>query len=215
MKEKIVSALKTEYANLGLGQKAFDGVASFLEKTVTDEAGIDAAIKEAHVSALLKSIQGETDTLRTAKSTAEAALADYKQKHPEKQETNDSIYETRLKTLEDQLKEQKEQFAQKEKELAVKGIKAQVAELMKKNGSTNEFILELVMNEMVVKDGDTVEALATANKAVYDAKFTKAYGNGVLPRRAEQHSEQYKKGDYNSIAESLRKRGLLPKKENQ
>ena len=38
MKTKILNALRTEYANLGLGDKAFDGVASFLEKTITEEA---------------------------------------------------------------------------------------------------------------------------------------------------------------------------------
>ena len=38
MKEKILVALKTKYSNLGFGAKALDGVASILEKSVTDES---------------------------------------------------------------------------------------------------------------------------------------------------------------------------------
>ena len=34
MKTKIANALKTKYATLGLSQKAFDGVAAILEKTI-------------------------------------------------------------------------------------------------------------------------------------------------------------------------------------
>lgn len=59
MREKIVSALKTKYSNLGFGDKAFDGVASYLEKTVTDETQIETAISGVEI--LLKSFQGDID----------------------------------------------------------------------------------------------------------------------------------------------------------
>ena len=70
MKDKILNALRTEYANLGLGEKAFDGVASFLEKTVTEEDKIAEAVKEESVRNLLKSIQGESDSLRNKAAQA-------------------------------------------------------------------------------------------------------------------------------------------------
>lgn len=45
MKEKILVALKTKYSNLGFGAKALDGVASILEKSVTDESQIETAVR--------------------------------------------------------------------------------------------------------------------------------------------------------------------------
>ena len=55
MKTKILSKLKTKYSNLGFGEKAFDGVADYLSKTVTEESQIEAAI--AGVEPLLKAFQ--------------------------------------------------------------------------------------------------------------------------------------------------------------
>jgi hypothetical protein len=40
MKEKIIQALKNRYRNLGLSDKAFEGVATHLEPSITDEANI-------------------------------------------------------------------------------------------------------------------------------------------------------------------------------
>ena len=66
MKEKILSALKTKYKNLGFGDKAFDGVAEYLSGNVTEESQIETAI--AGVEILLKSFQGDIDKVRTEKS---------------------------------------------------------------------------------------------------------------------------------------------------
>jgi len=81
MKSKILLALKTKYANKGFGDKAFDGVAEFLSKTVTDEAGIETAI--AGVEVLLTGFQSEADKVRTEKSALQKQLDDYKAAHPE------------------------------------------------------------------------------------------------------------------------------------
>ena len=62
MKAKILTALKTKYSNLGFGDKAFDGVADFISKTVTEETQIETAT--AGVEPLLKAFQGELDKLR-------------------------------------------------------------------------------------------------------------------------------------------------------
>ena len=78
MKAKILNALKTKYANLGLGDKAFDGVASFLEKTITKEEEIEGVITREDTATLLKSIQGETDSLRTKHAQAVKDFEDYK-----------------------------------------------------------------------------------------------------------------------------------------
>lgn len=64
MKEKILAALKTKFKNLGFGDKAFDGVADYLSKTVTEETQIETAI--GGVEPLLKSFQGEIDSRVTS-----------------------------------------------------------------------------------------------------------------------------------------------------
>lgn len=67
MKTKILGALKTKYANLGFNQKALDGVASVLEKTITEEAQIDDAV--ANIEPMLKVFQADIDRMRTEHTT--------------------------------------------------------------------------------------------------------------------------------------------------
>jgi hypothetical protein len=59
MKSKILAALKTKYKTLGFSDKALDGVADMLAKTVTEETAIDAAIEG--VEPFLKALQGDAD----------------------------------------------------------------------------------------------------------------------------------------------------------
>ena len=40
MKEKILAALKTKFANLGFSEKTLEQVADYLGQTVTDDNGI-------------------------------------------------------------------------------------------------------------------------------------------------------------------------------
>lgn len=72
MKEKILNALKTEYKNLGLSAKAFDGVAEFYSKTITEESQIEEKIKEAEP--MLKMIQGEADRVRNDSQSSKTEL---------------------------------------------------------------------------------------------------------------------------------------------
>lgn len=84
MKQKIIDALKTEYASLGFSDKTINRLAEYVQGKVEKEDDIATAIKGDDVKLIAKSIQGELDGLKRAKETAEAALADYKAKHPEK-----------------------------------------------------------------------------------------------------------------------------------
>ena len=74
MKQKIIAALKTRYKNIGLGEKAFDGVAAFLEKTVTKEEDIEAAVAGDDVAALVRAIQGDQDSLRARNTELQRSL---------------------------------------------------------------------------------------------------------------------------------------------
>lgn len=81
MKEKILVALKTKYKTFGFGDKAFDGVADYLSKTVTEESAIETAI--GGVESLLKAFQGDIDTVRNEKSGLQKQLDELKAKGDE------------------------------------------------------------------------------------------------------------------------------------
>ena len=78
MKQKIIAALKTRYKNIGLGEKAFDGVAAFLEKTVTKEEDIEATVAGDDVAALVRAIQGDQDSLRARNTELQRSLDELK-----------------------------------------------------------------------------------------------------------------------------------------
>lgn len=78
MKEKILVALKTKYKTFGFGNKAFDGVADYLSKTVTEESQIETVTSG--VEGLLKAFQGDIDTVRNEKSGLQRQLDELKKK---------------------------------------------------------------------------------------------------------------------------------------
>lgn len=78
MKTKILVGLKTKYKTFGFSDKAFDGVADYLSKTVTEESQIETAISG--VEGLLKAFQGDIDTVRNEKSGLQKQLDELKNK---------------------------------------------------------------------------------------------------------------------------------------
>ncbi len=85
MKTKIADALKTKYKNLGFGDKAIDGVADFLSKSVTKEEEIEATATGAE--ALLKAFQGDID--KRVNDAITAAKAKWQDDHkPEPPKTD-------------------------------------------------------------------------------------------------------------------------------
>lgn len=65
MKNKIKAALQQgQYKNLGLDEKAFEGVAAYLATSITDEAEIETKVNSDEVKALLKSFQSVADAAR-------------------------------------------------------------------------------------------------------------------------------------------------------
>lgn len=63
MKQKILEALKTKYSKFGFSQKVLDGVASALEKTITDESKIEEHIDG--LEPLFAVFQSDGDRSRT------------------------------------------------------------------------------------------------------------------------------------------------------
>lgn len=207
MKEKIASELRNRYSNLGLGDKAFHGVASFLEKTVTREEDIADAVAADDVRALLTAIQGETDRLRADKSAAEKAL---KEARENAKETEESEVAALLKQMQAEQAALKAELEQSRKETRTKEILSGVRERMRSAGSDNDFILNLVLKDAQVGDGDTVDSLAAKYKAAYDENYKAAYGDGPAPRGGVHRTEGYRKGDFADAVRMLQNEGLLP-----
>lgn len=88
MKKKIEDALKTEFKELGLSDKTIGRLAEYVQGLVEKEEDIATAVKRDDVKLIAKSIQGELDGLKKAKEKADADLADYKAKHPDKTDTD-------------------------------------------------------------------------------------------------------------------------------
>ena len=220
MKEKILDALKTNYANLGLGDRAFDGVASFLEKTITDEKDIITRIQGDDVALLLKGIQGETDTLRTARSKAEKDLNDYKKAHPSApaKETNEDGEQKPDETAA-ALKKMLEKISALEARNAELDKKAHRAEIvsglrsaLKAVSCDSDPILDLVLSSAEIGDDSTVESLTAPMKSAYQEKYKLFYGNGAVPPVGSgSHPEPYKKGKFAKVVEGLIAEGALEK----
>ena len=70
--------IRDRYKTFGFGDKAFDGVADYLSKTVTEESQIETAISG--VEGLLKAFQGDIDTVRNEKSGLQKQLDELKTK---------------------------------------------------------------------------------------------------------------------------------------
>lgn len=209
MKNKIIAALKTTYANLGLSDKAFDGVASMIEKTIEKEEDIAAAIATPEVSALVKAIQGESDALRTKNAQMSKELESLKKQVAEpKPEFGDDGDDknaqllARIEAMESALKA-------KEDKLKLETRLSAIREKLKEGGSENDNILGLVMKDASLKDDETDDAAVERLKGVYDATYKQFYGDGAVPPTGNKTGNKNEHPDQ-SLIDALRKSGKLP-----
>jgi len=217
MKTKILNALKTEYANLGLGDKAFDGVASFLEKTITDEAKIQDEIKTELVKNLLKSIQGESDSLRNRATKAEKDLEDYKKLHPETTPPTPPTPPTETeneKKLREQYEELKKRMDDAENARNNETTLASVrSRLETKEGCTNKGILNSVLKGFALNKDETEDAAIARLKEDYNRTYTETFGTSPVPPRGGGSGEGDAAAEAKAKNDWLRQQGLLPKEE--
>jgi hypothetical protein len=189
MKTKILNALKTEYAKMGLGDKAFDGVASFLVKTITKEEDIDGVIKSEDTRNLLKAFQGESDSLRNRAAQLQKDLDAYKQSHPDKdpdEGKKDPPEEGKgnkdlLDKLEALTRRLDERDAKDREAATIASVKASVRE-----SCPDERALKLTEKLFSVKDGESNEDAAKRFKDEYDANVKEYFGGGIAPYRGER-----------------------------
>lgn len=172
MKEKIIDALKNKYSNLGFGQKAFDGVASYLEKTVTDDSQLETVISG--VEPLLKAFQSDIDRMRTEKSALQTQLEELQKAKPvdgggqgKKNEPDKTVFDAEavkadlLKTIREELAVQARQnqiIAQRTADIASKA---------KEYGIPEKFVSKLNISQ----DANLDEYFKGVKQDMMDAGF--------------------------------------------
>ena len=213
MKDKIIAALKTTYANLGLSDKAFDGVASMIEKTIEKEEDIAAAIAKPEVSALVKAIQGESDALRTKNAQMSKELESLKKQVADPKpdpkpdpgnggDDKNAQLLARIEAMESALKA-------KEDKLKLETRLSAIREKLKEGGSENDNILGLVMKDASLTDDETDDAAVERLKGVYDTTYKQFYGDGAVPPTGNKTGNKNEHPDQ-SLIDALRKSGKLP-----
>lgn len=189
MKTKILAALKTKYSNLGLSDKAFDGVAALLVKTVTKDEEIEGAVAEASVETLLKTIQSSVDAERTKASNATKALEDYKKAHPEDGGGGDNPELKQLKADFDKQKSEldnlKADYNNKVKQGQYNALRDKVKGKADELKVSNVSLWNDIISGVEVNDQTTEESLLTAVKTAYEEKLKSYIGDGAAPYRGE------------------------------
>lgn len=215
MKDKIIAVLKTTYSNLGLSDKAFGGVASILEKTVTNEEDIAAAVAAPEISALVKAIQGETDSLRGKNAQITKELDELKRQKndgPEKDEKPDgkdadtAALVAKIEAMENRMKERDEQARHDARIASIK-------EKLVSGGSKNENILGLVLKGAAISDDETDESAAERLKKEYDTTYKQFYGDGPMPPAGGGPGAEGGNPD-KALIDALVKSGKLPNEGN-
>lgn len=184
MKEKILVALKTKYKTFGFGDKAFDGVADYLSKTVTEESQIETAISG--VEGLLKSFQGDIDTVRNAKSGLQKELDELKKKienaDKDKDKDKDKEVPAWAQALIDSNKTLSEKLTAYEAEKAQAQRNSQISAVAKKYG----------IPEFMLKDRNIPENtdLDTYFKDMKQDMSNSGFQFSKAPETAEQKQEK-------------------------
>jgi hypothetical protein len=194
MIEKIKNALKTEYAKLGLGDKAFDGVASFLVKTITKEDEIDGVIKSEDTKNLLKAFQGESDSLRNRAAQLQKDLDAYKQAHPDKDDEkggkgeeggdNNAI----LNAIAALTKRLDERDAKEKRETSLSSVTAK----LKAKNCTNAGALRATLKGFSLGENETEDQAVERLEAEYNEYLADMTGSAVPPAGGAGHKDDEK-----------------------
>ena len=207
MKEKILVALKTKYKTFGFSEKAFDGVADYLSKTVTEESQIETAIDG--VEGLFKGFQGDVDFVRNEKSGLQKQLEELKKKienpnpQPKPKEEKKDDVPAWAQAIIDSNKTLSEKLAGYEQERVQAQRNAQVSAKAKEYGIPETLVPML----NIPNDADLDTFMKDAKQTFINAGF-----QGVqVPTTSEQRAEK----ENHEIAAMINKGTEEIKKQNQ
>lgn len=177
MKEKIMNSLKSTYLDMGVGEKALDGVASLLEKNINDENQITEAVKNAE--SLIKAIQSDIDRERRRASEFKKEIDELRKETSKKEEkpkedTNreDNKLLAELEALRKEQQELKERLNQKsEEENRLSLLNSVKGKLKEKN--IPEAYYNKVLENKAIKSNEEIDAIVEdMEKAYSDLKVS-------------------------------------------
>lgn len=212
MQNKYLSALKTKYASFGLSKEALDRVALQRVKTIANEDEIDADIANSETLMLImKEMQSSADSQRNRAAQLQKDLDDLKKQQPNpapNPNPQESDTSKQLQALMEMVTGMKAERDAEKKQAQNEAVIAQVHEIMKKNGCSNDFIRKATLRGIEVGENDTAESLAEKYKSIYDQNFKEAYGDGYVPPRGNGSGGN---GENDTEAETaiLKRAGLL------
>jgi len=161
MKQKILDFLKNKYKTLGFSDKAFDGVAEFLAKTITKEEDIETGT--AGVEIILKGLQGDidkrvTEAIATTKKEFDNKKDDDKTNpDPSKKKDDTPDWAKQILTGTQALQAKVEQLEKRDQQNAqLSSIKAKLSE-----AKVPEKFYKTLINGKDFKDDAELEALTT------------------------------------------------------
>lgn len=176
MKVKLLAALKTKFNNLGFGDKAFDGVADYLSKTVTEDAQIETAI--GGVEPLLKSFQGDIDKVRNEKTELQKKYDELNKNNPTPPKPADPAPEVPewAKVLQAKVE------AYEKKEAQTTLSKRVMEKLYEGKDDRQKFILDMMVdsNSIAIESEDQIETVVSSYSEKFNVKYQQAVEKNVV-----------------------------------
>lgn len=222
MKTKITNALRTKFQRFGLSNEAVDRIASALEKTVTDESGIESAIAEASTMTLIaEELQRSADAERRNRSTLQKSFDDYKKAHPSadpeppkpEPSGNDAVLAL-LKQMQEDNKALKARLDARDAASRTEEMRAKVLAGLKASGREDPAVTNIIMRQFAVGADDTEAALIEKYRGSYDADYKMIHGNGAVPPVGNFFPKPDKpnENEFAGAVQRLRDKGVLPAK---
>lgn len=180
MKEKIKEALKTKYANLGLSDNAFNGVAAVIAKTVKEESEIVTAVSDVDTLNLLKGFQSEVDSYRTKSSKYEKELEELRKKaetKPVETKPKDDDVPEYIKQIQSQLEELKSKDKAENDSEKLNSLKSQAKVELEKKGIKGG-LCDKYLKDVSLTDDLTVEKLIERGESEHNFFLSELSGDG-------------------------------------
>jgi hypothetical protein len=213
MQNKYLSALRTKYASYGLSKEALDRVALQRVKTIANEDEIESDIATTDTMLLvMKEIQGSADSQRNRAAQLQKELDDFKKTTQTEQTKNegDNALAAEIQALKDLVTGYQAEVEAGRKKAHADALLAEVHEVMKAKGCTNDYIRKTTLMGVEIGESDTAESIAEKYKTIYDQNCKEVYGNGYVPPKGNNQGGK-DEVNYAGMVEGLIKSGAIPK----
>ena len=184
MKEQIKALVKTAYSKFGLKEASLEKLVNIIEQKVN-------AMGTMEPDKLTEAINGEITAYEPFVGLIQSEVDSRVQKPTPPKPSNPTPQDPPKSTEQDEmpqwakdLQKQNEELTQKlevaDKQKSIEQIKAQAIELAKKEGATNDKLLQKVIRLVSIEDGVTAEQVSKSLITEYNELYTTTT-EGVVP----------------------------------